>query len=129
MHDTGKIVGGVVIFVVLMTSPLWYNALTATPAEAPTLDQPPNGSKECVEPREYMRANHMNLLNEWRDAVVRNGVRDYASTANGRTFDMSLTRTCLDCHSNKAEFCDRCHTYMAVEPYCWNCHVEPKEAP
>jgi hypothetical protein len=42
---------------------------------------------------------------------------------------MSLTRTCLDCHSNKAEFCDRCHTYMAVDPYCWDCHVEPKEAP
>jgi hypothetical protein len=76
MHDTGKIVGGVIIFVVLMTSPLWYNALTAAPAEAPTLDQPPNGSKECVEPKEYMRANHMDLLNEWRDEVVRNGKRD-----------------------------------------------------
>jgi len=129
MYDTGKIVGGLVIFVVLMTSPLWYNALTAAPAEAPKLDQPPNGSKECVEPRDYMRAYHMDLLNEWRDDVVRNGKRDYASTANGRTFDMSLTRTCLDCHSNKVEFCDRCHTYMAVDPYCWDCHVEPKEAP
>lgn len=129
MYDTGKIVGGVVIFVVLMTSPLWYNALTAAPAEVPTLDQPPNGSKECVEPRDYMRAYHMDLLNEWRDDVVRDGKRDYASTANGRTFDMSLTRTCLDCHSNKVEFCDRCHTYMAVDPYCWDCHVEPKEAP
>ena len=129
MHDTGKIVGGLVIFVVLMTSPLWYNALTAAPAEVPTLDQPPNGSKECVEPRDYMRAYHMDLLNEWRDNVVRDGKRDYASTANGRTFDMSLTRTCLDCHSNKVEFCDRCHTYLAVDPYCWDCHVEPKEAP
>ena len=29
---------------------------------------------------------------------------------------MSLTRTCMDCHSNKAEFCDRCHNYLAVRP-------------
>jgi hypothetical protein len=112
-----------------MTSPLWYNALTAAPVEVPALDPPPNGSKECVEVRAYMRASHMDLLNEWRDGVVRTGQRSYVSTTNGRTFDMSLSRTCLDCHSNKAEFCDRCHTFMAVDPYCWNCHVEPKEAP
>jgi len=129
MHDTAKIVGGLVMFVVLMTSPLWYNALTAAPVEVPALDPPPNGSKECVEVRAYMRASHMDLLNEWRDGVVRTGQRSYVSTTNGRTFDMSLSRTCLDCHSNKAEFCDRCHTFMAVDPYCWNCHVEPKEAP
>jgi hypothetical protein len=129
MNDTAKIGGGLVIFVVLMTSPLWYNALTAAPVEVPALDPPPNGSKECVEVRAYMRASHMDLLNEWRDGVVRTGQRSYVSTTNGRTFDMSLSRTCLDCHSNKAEFCDRCHTFMAVDPYCWNCHVEPKEAP
>ena len=27
---------------------------------------------------------------------------------------MSLSNTCLDCHSNKAEFCDRCHNYASV---------------
>lgn len=129
MHDAAKIVGGLVLFVAVMTSPFWYNALTAAPAAVPALDAPPNGSKECVEPRAYMRANHMDLLNEWRDLVVRAGERSYVSTANGRAFDMSLSRTCLDCHSNKADFCDRCHTFMAVDPPCWDCHVEPKEAP
>ena len=29
---------------------------------------------------------------------------------------------CLDCHSNTAEFCDRCHDYASVRPYCWHCH-------
>ena len=29
---------------------------------------------------------------------------------------MSLSNTCLDCHSNKAEFCDNCHTYASVKP-------------
>ena len=128
MRDAGKIIGGLIIFLGLMTSPLWFNAFSAGSVEPPELSSPPNGSEECVEGVEYMRAFHMDLLNEWRDEVVREGNRDYVSTANGRTFDMSLSRTCVDCHSNKAEFCDRCHTYMAVDPYCWDCHVEPKEA-
>ena len=38
---------------------------------------------------------------------------------------MSLTNTCLGCHSNKAQFCDQCHNYLEVTPYCWDCHVDP----
>jgi hypothetical protein len=128
MRDAGKIIVGLIIFLVLMTSPLWFNALSAGSVARPELSPPPNGSEECVEGVEYMRAFHMDLLNEWRDEVVREGNRDYVSTTNGRTFDMSLSRTCMDCHSNKSEFCDRCHTFTAVSPYCWDCHVEPKEA-
>ena len=50
----------------------------------------------------------------------------------GERWDLSGTvRTedggsCMSCHSNKDEFCDRCHDYLAVKPYCWECHVEPK---
>jgi hypothetical protein len=32
----------------------------------------------------------------------------------------------MDCHSNKKEFCDTCHDYSSVTPYCWSCHIEPK---
>jgi hypothetical protein len=127
MHDVGKIAGGLVVFLVLVTSPLWYNALSASPPSAPEVADPPNGSKQCIEATDYMRAYHMDLLNDWRDDVVRIGLRDYHSDLTGTTYDMSLSRTCMDCHSNKAEFCDRCHNYMAVDPYCWDCHVEPKE--
>ncbi|MDX1708870.1 MAG: sulfate reduction electron transfer complex DsrMKJOP subunit DsrJ, partial [Desulfobacterales bacterium] len=67
------------------------------------------------------------LLDVWRDAVVREGKRIYVNPA-GKEFNMSLSNTCLDCHSNKAEFCDRCHNYASVRPYCWSCHIEnPKE--
>lgn len=128
MYDAGKIIVGLVVFVVLATSPLWFNALTAAGPEAPELKLPTNGSTECVEATEYMRSSHMDLLNQWRDEVVRTGQRDYVSNTSGKVYDMSLSRTCMDCHSNKAEFCDACHTYMAVSPYCWDCHVEPKEA-
>ena len=128
MRDVGKIAGGLVVFLVLATSPLWYNALSASTPAVPELVKPPNGSQQCVEDVAYMRTSHMDLLNQWRDDVVRTGQRDYKSALTGRTFDMSLSRTCMDCHSNKADFCDRCHNYMAVDPYCWDCHVEPREA-
>jgi len=127
MYDASKIVAGLAVFVVLATSPLWYNAISAAPPDAPELQQPPNGSTECVEATEYMRANHMDLLDQWRDTVVRDDVRTFTSEA-GKDYTMSLSDTCLDCHSNKEQFCDACHTYSAVAPYCWDCHVIPEEA-
>ena len=37
----------------------------------------------------------------------------------------SLTLECLSCHSNKDKFCDECHEYLKVKPYCWDCHIIP----
>ncbi len=128
MYDASKIVAGLVVFLILVTSPLWYNAASGSSVAAPQLKLPTD-STQCVEATEFMRASHMDLLNQWRDDVVRTGQRDYVSSLNGKTYDMSLTRTCLDCHRDKAGFCDACHTYLAVDPYCWDCHVERKEAP
>jgi hypothetical protein len=49
--------------------------------------------------------------------------------SKGKEFEMSLQKTCMKCHTNKAEFCDKCHNYASVRPYCWDCHIEnPKEA-
>jgi hypothetical protein len=125
MYDASKIVAGLVVFVVLATSPLWYNALSAAPPDKPELQMPTNGSTECVEATDYMRANHMDLLDVWRDTVVREDVRTYTSEA-GKEYTMSLSDTCLDCHAKKEQFCDACHTYSAVTPYCWDCHVIPE---
>ena len=71
-------------------------------------------------PASYMRGSHMQLLIEWRDEAVREGERTLRAF-NGKTYDMSLTRTCLtQCHTNRNEFCDRCHDYAGVsDPYCW----------
>lgn len=140
MFDAGKTIVGLVVFLVLVTSPLWYNALSAAPSDLPELEGPPDAAldhdgdgtvtakeRSCVTGKQYMRAFHMDLLDDWRDRVVRDGERDYVSDVTGRVFDMSLSRTCMRCHVNKAAFCDRCHDYMSVRPYCWDCHVEPKE--
>jgi hypothetical protein len=71
-----------------------------------------------------MRKYHMKLLQQWCDAVVRDGDRIYVAQ-DGRRYEMSLSRTCLGCHSTKKGFCDRCHDYARVTPNCWNCHQEP----
>ena len=127
MYDAGKIVAGLAVFAVLATSPLWMNAISAESPERPEIVGPPNGAVECVESREYMAANHMDLLDVWRDRVVRDDERNYTSELSGKTYEMSLSNTCMDCHSNKSQFCDSCHTYAAVQPYCWTCHVDPRE--
>ena len=61
----------------------------------------------------------------WRDEVVRVNQRTFEAP-DGREWEKSLTRTCLACHAEKAEFCDKCHDYLGVQPYCWDCHVDPK---
>jgi len=125
MYDAGKIIAGLLIFLVLVTSPMWYKAATGTKGEAPELKYVTE-EKACVADTEYMRALHMDLLNEWRDDVVRKDDREYHGL-EGKVYEKSLSRTCMSCHSNKEEFCDRCHNYAGVSVYCWDCHVEPAE--
>lgn len=125
MYDAGKILAGLLVFLCLITSPIWYNLASGKAAYKPDPKLPAK-EKECVAPRETMVATHMTLLNDWRDKVVRGGDREYVS-ASGKKFNISLSEGCMKCHSNKAEFCDQCHNYVDVSPYCWDCHVEPKE--
>ena len=124
MYDGGKIITGVVIFLALVTFPFWGN-LGSAAYERPELEKPAL-AKKCVESVEYMRGNHMQLLNQWRDWVVRDAKRVYTAK-DGAQFNMSLSNTCLDCHASKANFCDRCHDSLAVAPTCWSCHItDPK---
>ncbi len=128
MYDNGKILLGLIVFVVLMTFPVWYNLLGGVgPIEDPviqTRDIP--GKDQCVRPTDYMRTQHMHLLDQWRDEVVRRNER-FTKDLYGNRIEKSLTKTCLDCHSNQDTFCDRCHNVMNVSLYCWNCHVTPSE--
>ena len=90
--------------------PFWYNMGKAS--VAPKLEVGTT-EKACVESTPYMKASHMQLLNDWRDEVVREGNRMYVSST-GKKFDMSLQNTCTKCHAKKTEFCDRCHNYVDV---------------
>jgi hypothetical protein len=124
------IIAGLAIFVIAVLSPIWFNMVTTTQAAPePVLSDKAKAAKKCVLDKADMRANHMSLLDEWRDSVVRDADRMYTA-ANGHTFNMSLStgeNSCLGCHEDKEKFCDSCHTYASVTPYCWECHTTPKE--
>ncbi|MHC4675492.1 MAG: sulfate reduction electron transfer complex DsrMKJOP subunit DsrJ [Planctomycetota bacterium] len=124
MSDKKFIFAGLVLFLVVITFPAWYSA-GAGGADARPEPELPEGESKCVEDKAYMTANHMKLLDEWRNAVVREGKNEYTSSC-GEKYVMSLTGTCMKCHSNKETFCNRCHNYANVQPRCWDCHVEPK---
>lgn len=126
MHDAGKVVPGLALFLALATAPFWYAVARGQDARAPELEKP-RAADRCVMDAERMRSEHMQLLAGWRDDVVRSGERLYVAS-DGRRFEKSLTRTCLGCHENRAAHCDRCHGYLDVSPYCWDCHVDPKGA-
>jgi hypothetical protein len=130
MYNGGKIFAGLVVFLAFFAFPFYYNLGKANARPEPKLNTPviqQLAEKKCVESKDFMRAEHMQLLNDWRDAVVRDGNRIYVN-AEGKRHGISLQNTCMNCHSNKKEFCDTCHNYMAVKPYCWSCHIQPKEA-
>ncbi len=123
MKDRNKILAGLVIFIAVVTLPFWFNMGKAAPAPELELTAKAKAAKTCVMPTAYMKAEHMQLLDVWRHNVVRNGERAFVN-AEGKLFNMSLSNTCLDCHSNKEKFCDRCHDYASVRPYCWDCHID-----
>jgi len=137
MYDKGKIITGVVIGLLLLTFPLIYLAASGDGGYVPEL-QPAEKGTQCIESDEFMRENHMLLLDDWRLSVVRGGNRVYIAS-DGQEYYMGLanptnpeelplqTGACLACHTDKDEFCDTCHSYSGAEPGCWDCHVSGEE--
>ena len=126
IYDKGKIFLGLAIFVGLVASPFWYNPVFGTGSSAPPEVPLPKDGSTCVLPRNEMRASHMQVIYDWRETVVREGERVHR-TPDGREFQMSLSNTCLGCHEGQKKFCTACHEYLAVQPFCWDCHFDPKE--
>jgi hypothetical protein len=134
LFDRNRVFIGLLIFLVLVTLPLWPHRGTPVPPpvrqlNTPVIQQLAEKDRKCVMPTEWMRANHMQMLITWRETVVRSkelgapSGREFVNP-EGKKYLASLTNTCMHCHSNKAEFCDKCHNYVAVAPNCWGCHLE-----
>ena len=124
MYNGGKIIAGLVIFLGLVAYPFYSNMSKSISMAMPSIDTPVISQlekTECVKPKEVMRTDHMKILDDWRDEVVRNGERGIISVG-GRVFEKSLQNGCMMCHSNKKQFCGECHGYAGVKPYCWDCH-------
>jgi len=125
MYNGGKIFIGLIIFLILITFPIWYNVANDRAGYSPELEKAVRGDN-CVRDSAWMKANHMDLLNDWRDQVVREDKR-FETGPDGIRYERSLSNTCLSCHRNKDQFCNKCHDYLGVDPYCWECHIVPKE--
>lgn len=81
--------------------------------------------KQCVQPTEVMRRNHMKFILHHRDQTMHQGIR---------TKQYSL-KECINCHvqpladgsypsiHSKEHFCNSCHTYAAVHIDCFECHA------
>ena len=130
-YDLKYILLGLAIFFGLVISPILPNLGKIVAAPSPKLDTPAilklaEKERQCVMPTPYMRANHMQMLIDWREGVVRNGNREFINPG-GKKFTVSLSNTCMECHSNKTQFCDQCHNYVAVTPNCWGCHLDKEQ--
>lgn len=123
MYNGGKIIAGLAIFTVLLAFPIWYSVASGKAGYVPE-PKLATDAKQCIEPTQYMIDNHMKLLDDWRQQVVRENKHTYVAS-DGKTYEMSMEDTCFKCHSNKEEFCDQCHNYIGAKPNCWDCHVVP----
>jgi hypothetical protein len=80
MNDKNKILAGLVVFMALFTLPFWFNMGKAAPApELELTEKAKAAAKVCVMPTEYMKAEHMQLLDVWRHSVVRNAERAFVN--------------------------------------------------
>jgi len=121
IYNKKIIIPAILLGLLVILSPFVSSFLGTKKAMKPLLEKATNG-KQCVLPVKKMRKEHMSLLVQWRDDVVRKGNRSTVKI-NGKEYKKSLTETCLQCHVNKKNFCDRCHDYSAVKPKCWSCHI------
>jgi hypothetical protein len=83
------------------------------------------GLENCVEPTEYMRRNHMEVIRHQRDTTVYGGIRSTKHSLSG----------CVECHvgyddkhqpvaiDDDDQFCSACHDYAAVTLNCFDCHA------
>jgi len=133
MHDTGKIILGIIVFLGIFTFPFYYNGFYMENYLPPEkiekqVNTMKNKHPQYVDSKNLtfseMRATHMQFLDHWREGVVRHGDR---TTVKG------LQLTCFMCHSKNQEVkkmapsCNGCHEYIGVNLYCWQCHIDPAD--
>jgi hypothetical protein len=82
---------------------------------------------KCVEPVDFMRRSHMEVLLHQRDRTMHEGIRTKSHSLKG----------CVECHASpttgsvaaeKSDFCQSCHGYAAVKIDCFECHASKPQA-
>lgn len=99
--------------------------------QVPIPDPPEGRGERCVEDKQFMRRNHMQLLFHKRDQTMRQGIRT----------PLHSLKECIGCHAqqlpdgsyrpvtDEGQFCRECHSYAGVHPDCFDCHATTPAAP
>jgi hypothetical protein len=82
MYDGGKIITGLVIALAFLTFPFWWNkGQAAQPKPVPVITDQTKAMGPCIQPKEKMITTHMQILDDWRNKVVRDAQRYEAQYA------------------------------------------------
>jgi len=99
--------------------------MTVAVSDVPQPDIPRGRGESCVADTDFMRRNHMTMLNHQRDETVLKGVRS-------KRYSL---KECVACHvvpgpdstpvtvASPKHFCRSCHDYVAVKIDCFECHA------
>ena len=115
----------------LLAAVLWVGAAVQAEEEGDFVSPSSKAAtvENCVEPTEYMRRNHFELIRHQQDRAVYGGIRGTKHSIGG----------CVDCHvsydaegkpveiNGKGQFCNSCHEYAAVDMNCFDCHATVPE--
>ena len=116
------------LLLVLLLLAAWPATAATANGRVPLPAVVAGAGEQCVEPVEFMRRNHMELLLHQRDETMHRGIR---------TKRYSL-RNCINCHAvdgagqpvsldDPEHFCVSCHRYAAVKLDCFQCHTGTPE--
>ena len=121
-HD----LGGVLIFLALFTFPVVERASARRPGS-------PRSSCPSEQAVRGPQGVHADLPHAPADRLAREGGAQRRPHLHGLRRHAAQhepdQRPACECHTDKAEFCDRCHNYAGVNPYCWDCHTVPEGEP
>jgi len=104
--------------------------VTNDSGRVPIPDIPMCQGEKCVEDTDFMRRNHMSLLDHQRDETMHEGIRSKQHSL----------KECISCHavagpdampvtvSSPQHFCRSCHDYAAVSIDCFQCHASRPES-
>lgn len=122
-NHIGKVLKLSIASLVMMSLSMVINAADLAP------EITPGKGEACVEDKDFMRRNHMDLLRHDRDETVHKGNRDIKHSL----------KDCISCHaidgsdgkaltvSSPKHFCRSCHDYAAVSVDCFQCHASRPE--
>ena len=93
MRDRGYIIAGLVVFLALITFPVWWNVAQGKTSKGPDLKLPAAAKAMRGAHRVHEELAHGTAY-RWREEVVRKGNRTFTSY-DGKSYNMSLSGTCL----------------------------------